>query len=47
MHNKSFYNEIEMEIVLMYVEKLLKETDTQSKDIGIISPYKSQVDKII
>lgn len=41
--NKSHQNTFEANLVCKYVQRILTETNTQEKDIGVISPYKNQV----
>uniref|UniRef100_T1IYZ0 RNA helicase n=1 Tax=Strigamia maritima TaxID=126957 RepID=T1IYZ0_STRMM len=45
-HSPSFFNPEEVSMVMSYVNKLLDEKKVQPKDIGIISPYRKQVEKI-
>ncbi|KAF7627280.1 J domain-containing protein [Meloidogyne graminicola] len=41
--NRSHQNTFEANLVCKYVQRILTETNTKEKDIGVISPYKNQV----
>ncbi|KAL3125935.1 hypothetical protein niasHT_009464 [Heterodera trifolii] len=45
LEGRSYHNEEEVEVVLKYIQ-LLRETDIEDTEIGVISPYKQQTLKI-
>ncbi|KAI3415783.1 hypothetical protein GPALN_005367 [Globodera pallida] len=42
----SYHNEEEVEVVLKYIKMLRETTNIEDEDIGVISPYKQQTQKI-
>uniref|UniRef100_A0A914GRM9 RNA helicase n=1 Tax=Globodera rostochiensis TaxID=31243 RepID=A0A914GRM9_GLORO len=44
--NKSHQNQFEADLVRQYVERILEETNTNEKSIGVISPYRNQMMKL-